>query len=161
MKIKANADNIKTWLNGMARFNSTPDFGTTRILFTKPEIKNREYVKAEMKALGLEVKEDAIGNIFAVLKGEDETLSPVWTGSHIDTVPNAGNFDGMAGVVCGMEALRIIRENNLKHKRDIYVNVYTSEEPTRYGLSCLGSRALAGELHLEDTKKLFDQDEKS
>ena len=46
MKIKANADNIKTWLNGMARFNSTPDFGTTRILFTKPEIKNREYVKA-------------------------------------------------------------------------------------------------------------------
>lgn len=161
MREKANQDHIKKWIEGMARFNSTPEYGTTRILFTKPEVDNREYVKNEMRAIGLEVEEDAIGNIFAKLSGTDSNLAPVWTGSHIDTVPNAGNFDGMAGVVCGMEALRMIKESAAEHKRDIMVNVYTSEEPTRFGLSCLGSRALAGEMNLEDTKKLFDKSGRS
>lgn len=161
MKEKAREINIQNWIEGMAAFNSTPEYGTTRILFTKPEIANRNYVKKEMEALGLKIKEDAIGNIFATLPGTDPMLAPVWTGSHIDTVPNAGNFDGMAGVVCGMEALRMIRESGETHKRDICVNVYTSEEPTRYGLSCLGSRAMAGVLSLDDTKTLFDKDGKS
>lgn len=161
MREKANQDNIKKWIEGMARFNSTPEYGTTRILFTKPELENREYVKSEMRGIGLEVEEDAIGNIFARLAGTKPGLAPVWTGSHIDTVPNAGNFDGMAGVVCGMEALRMIKESNLEHKRDIMVNVYTSEEPTRFGLSCLGSRALAGVMSLEDTKHIFDKSERS
>lgn len=159
--IKANFENISKWLNGMDNFNSTKDFGTTRILFTKPEIENRNYVKNEMRLLGLEVTEDAIGNIFATLKGEDSSLAPVWTGSHIDTVPNAGKFDGMAGVVAGLEAVNIIKQNQLSHKRDIVVLVYTSEEPTRYGLSCLGSRAMSGDLDLELTKNLFDKDDKS
>lgn len=161
MREKANQEHIKKWIEGMARFNSTPEYGTTRILFTKPEVDNREYVKDEMRAIGLEVEEDAIGNIFAKLSGTEPDLAPVWTGSHIDTVPNAGNFDGMAGVVCGMEALRMIKESGANHKRDIMVNVYTSEEPTRFGLSCLGSRALAGVMSLEDTKKLFDKSGRS
>ena len=114
-----------------------------------------------MRGIGLKVEEDAIGNIFAKLDGTEPGLAPVWTGSHIDTVPNAGNFDGMAGVVCGMEALRMIKESNLEHKRDIMVNVYTSEEPTRFGLSCLGSRALAGVMSLEDTKNIFDKSKRS
>lgn len=158
---KANSENIKKWIDGMNRFNATPEFGTTRILFTKQEIANREYVKEEMKKLGLTIREDAIGNIFATLRGSDPTLAPVWTGSHIDTVPNAGRFDGMTGVVSGMEAVRLIRESGAPHPRDIVVVAYTSEEPTRYGLSCLGSRALSGDLMLEDTKELKDQGGKS
>lgn len=67
-------------------------------------------------------------------------------------------FDGMAGVVSGMEALKIIKESGEFHKRNIVVVVYTSEEPTRFELSCLGSRAMAGKLSLEDTKKLEDKD---
>lgn len=149
--------NIQTWIDGMDRFNSTPEFGTTRILFTKPELENRAYVKAEMRKLGLEVSEDGIGNIFATLIGSDPMLAPVWTGSHIDTVPNAGKFDGMAGVACGMEALRLIGESGERHKRNLTVVVFTSEEPTRFGLSCLGSRAMSGDLTLEATKKLLDQ----
>ena len=161
MKEKANVDNIGRWIEGMNAFNSTPEFGTTRILFTKPEIKNREYVKSQMRNLGLDIHEDAIGNIFACLKGTNSHLTPVWTGSHIDTVPNAGKFDGMAGVVCGMEALRMIKESKESHIRDIMVNVYTSEEPTRYGLSCLGSRAMSGDLTIADTKTLVDMGGKS
>lgn len=155
------AENLEKWIEGMNRFNATPEFGTTRILFTKPELANREYVKDEMRKLGLSVKEDAIGNIYACLEGSKPELPYVWTGSHIDTVPNAGKYDGMAGVVCGMEALRMIKESGCKHKRNIMVNVYTSEEPTRYKLSCLGSRAMSGDLNLEDTQRLFDMDGKS
>ncbi|MCD8090616.1 MAG: M20 family metallo-hydrolase [Clostridiales bacterium] len=157
----ANKDNIERILRNIDRFQTGVGEGTTRVLFTEPELAAREYVKNEMKALGLEVKEDAIGNIFGTLKGSDPNLSPVWTGSHIDTVLNAGMFDGMAGVVCGLEAVRLIIVNGIKPKRDISVIVYTSEEPTRFGLSCIGSRALAGVLSLDDTKELKDKDGKN
>lgn len=157
----ADEKRIESWIDGINAFNSTPEYGTTRVLFTEPELANRAYVKAEMEKLGLRVTEDAIGNIFAVLEGSEPTEPPVWTGSHIDTVLNAGKFDGMAGVVCGMEALRLIKESKAPHKRNLAVVVYTSEEPTRFGLSCLGSRAMAGELTLADAAKLYDVDGRS
>lgn len=159
--MRADKKNIQFWIDGMNQFNSTPEFGTTRIVFTKEELKNREYVKEEFRKLGLEVYEDAIGNIYGTLRGREPSLSPVWTGSHIDTVPNAGKFDGMAGVVCGMEAVRLIRESGQQLKRDLTVIAYTSEEPTRYRLSCLGSRAMAGVMSLEDTKEIYDAGGKS
>ncbi len=158
---RADENRIQNWIEEMDCFNATPGFGTTRILFTGPELENRAYVKEEMKKIGLTVSEDAIGNIFATLEGSDPSLAPVWTGSHIDTVPNAGKFDGMAGVICGMEALRLIKESGERHQRNLTVVVYTSEEPTRYGLSCLGSRAMSGDLTLEATRYLTDQDKGS
>lgn len=158
---KADAINIEKWLRTINEFNSTPEFGTTRVLFTEPELKAREYVKHEMEHLGLEVHEDAIGNIFGTLEGNSPELAPVWTGSHIDTVLNAGMFDGMSGVVAGMEAVRLIKEADIKLKRSIVVIVYTSEEPTRFGLCCLGSRALAGHLTLEDAAMLKDENDNS
>ncbi|MGE4548751.1 MAG: M20 family metallo-hydrolase, partial [Intestinibacillus sp.] len=79
-----------------------------------------------------------------------------WTGSHIDTVPNAGMFDGMAGVVAGMEAVRLLQERGATLRRSLTVVVYMSEEPTRFGLSCLGSRILAGDLTAERTASLRD-----
>ncbi|MFT8889734.1 MAG: Zn-dependent hydrolase [Ethanoligenens sp.] len=154
---KADKNRIQHWLEGIDRFNSTPGAGTTRVLFTEPELASRAYIKDEMLKLGLQVQEDAIGNIFGVLEGSDPALPAVWTGSHIDTVPHAGMFDGMAGIVSGMEALRLIRAAGVPHKRNLTVVVYTSEEPTRFGLSCLGSRAMAGVLTLEETKTLFDE----
>lgn len=156
MEIKANAGNIKMWLETINTFNSTPDFGTTRVLFTDEEVKAREYVKSEMRKLNLQVHEDAIGNIFGVLGGTRPDLPPVWTGSHIDTVLNAGMFDGMSGVVAGLEAIRLIQVNKLKHERSIVVVVYTSEEPTRFKVGCLGSRAMAGKLDAEAAEKLVD-----
>lgn len=157
----AKKENIQHWLSVMNTFNSTPEFGTTRIVFTKPEIENRNYVKSEFYKLGLDVTEDSIGNIFARYSGSEPALSPVWTGSHIDTVPNAGMFDGMSGVVCAMEAIRLMKAQHLIPKRDIVIVAYTSEEPTRYGLGCIGSRAMSGDLTLDKTKVLFDQSGRS
>ena len=90
---KAKTENIQNWLEKINSYNSTPEFGTTRVLFTECEVAAREYVKNEMKSLGLVVREDSIGNIFGTLVGNKPELPPVWTGSHIDTVLNAGMFD--------------------------------------------------------------------
>lgn len=158
---KADAGHIKEWLENINTFNSTPEFGTTRVLFTEPEVAARNYVKNEMEKLGLEVSEDAIGNIFGIYEGTDKEASPVWTGSHIDTVLNAGMFDGMSGVVAGLEAVRLIREAGIRPKRSLAVVVYTSEEPTRFRLGCLGSRALAGKLDAKDAATLYDAEGRS
>lgn len=156
--IKADAERIKCWLEHINTFNSTPEFGTTRVLFTEPEIAARDYVKAEMVKLGMKVEEDAIGNIFGIYEGTDSNVAPVWTGSHIDTVLNAGMFDGMSGVVAGLEAVRLIKTAGIKLKRSLVVVVYTSEEPTRFHLGCLGSRALAGKLNMTEATALRDAD---
>lgn len=158
---KADSRNIENWLRKIDEYNDTKEYGTTRVLFTPTELAAREYVKNEMRNLGLEVTEDNIGNIFGTLPGTDRESKPVWTGSHIDTVLNGGMFDGMAGVVGGMEALRLIHNAGLKHKRDISVIVYTSEEPTRFKLCCLGSRAMSGDLKLEDLDKIYDEQGKT
>lgn len=149
--------NIEDALNTLNTFNSTEGEGTTRVLFTDEEVKAREYIKSLMREYGLTVTEDAIGNIFGTLEGSNPELAPVWSGSHIDTVLNAGMFDGMAGVVSAIEALRAIKESGLEHKRNLTAIVYTSEEPTRFGISCIGSRAMAGKLSLEDTKNMKDE----
>lgn len=161
MRYRSAVDNIKEMLEKLNTFNSDPENGTTRILFTPAEIGGRHYIKQEMEKAGLQVREDAIGNIFASLPGSDPDLPPVWTGSHIDTVLHAGMFDGMAGVIAGIEALRLIKASGIPHKRTIEVIVYTSEEPARFGLGCLGSRALAGCLSLEEAAELTDQEGKS
>lgn len=158
---KASSANLKNDLETINTFNSTPGEGTTRVLFTPEELEARAYVKNRMEELGMTVYEDAIGNIFGKLPGSKPSLSPVWTGSHIDTVLHGGQFDGMAGVVSGLEAIRLIKESGLPRKRNIEVIVFTSEEPTRFGLGCIGSRALAGKLTLADTAQLLDDTGKS
>lgn len=157
----ASPANIQRILEKLNTFNSDQTGGTTRVLFTPPELEARSYIKKEMIDLGLSVREDAIGNIFGTLAGTEPELPAVWTGSHIDTVLHAGMFDGMAGVVAGLEAVRMIQASGASFKRNIEVIVYTSEEPTRFGLGCLGSRAMAGELSLEQAYSLKDADGKS
>ncbi len=156
---KANEERIRIGLETLATFDSTPDQpGTTRMLFTKEELIARSYVKELMRKTGMTVTEDAIGNIFGTLPGEEPDTAPVWSGSHIDTVINAGKYDGMVGVIGAIEACRIIRDAGKAHRRSITVIVFTSEEPTRFGAGCIGSRAMAGHLDLEGTKALLDDD---
>lgn len=149
-------DQIRTWLEELSRFNATPGLGITRILFTPEEVQGREYLKDEMRKLGLRVEEDPIGNIYGIFEGAEPQLGQIWTGSHGDSVPNAGMFDGTAGIIGGLEAVRLMKLAGFRPKRSIVVVVYTSEEPTRFGTGCLGSRALAGKLSLEDARVLKD-----
>ncbi len=161
MESNMTQNNIKNELEFLTRFNATPDCGITRMVFSKEDLEARKYVKELMTQVGMKVTEDAIGNIFGTLEGEDRELPPVWSGSHIDTVRNGGMFDGMVGVIGAIEACRWIKEHNVAHKRSIVAVVYTSEEPTRFGYGCIGSHALTGHLSLEETKNLRDDEGES
>ena len=157
--LHANSSRIQQQLQTLSSFNSDPSQpGITRMLFSKEEIEARNYVKSLMKEAGLSITEDAVGNIFGTLKGTNPSLAPVWSGSHIDTVINAGKYDGTIGVIGAIEACRMIKEAGLSHERDITAIVYTSEEPTRFGVGCLGSRALAGHLSIEEAKEMRGDD---
>ncbi|MCI2106643.1 MAG: M20 family metallo-hydrolase [Intestinimonas sp.] len=156
--LHADAGWIRRRLEKINTFNDTPEFGTTRVMLTETELSCREYVKREMRDLGLEVTEDTVGNIFGAWRGREPSLAPIWTGSHIDTVLNAGMFDGMAGVVAGLEAVRLLKNAGEHPRRTLVVVVYLSEEPTRFGLSCLGSRIMAGDLDERAIRTLKDKD---
>ena len=107
------------------------------------------------------LREDAVGNLFARWPGKDPALPPVATGSHIDAIPNAGRYDGVVGVLGGLEAMRALKRTGFTPWRSIELIVFTAEEPTRFGIGCLGSRLLSGSLPLERAVALRDDEGRS
>jgi N-carbamoyl-L-amino-acid hydrolase len=108
------------------------------------------------KEAGLAVRQDAIGNIFARWNGSDSAASAVGTGSHIDAIPNAGKYDGVVGVLGGLEAIRALQRSGFRPKHSIELLLFATEEPTRFGIGCLGSRLLSGTLSADAAAKLKD-----
>lgn len=158
MKWNNDVTQIQTWIETLKQFNCTPEAGITRHLFTPEDMAARKYIIGEMEKLGLTVSQDAIGNIYAVCEGTEPELAPVWSGSHLDTVYQGGAFDGISGVVSALESIRLIKEAGLSHKRSIVAAVFSGEEPARFGIGCIGSRALIGQLTTEMTKEYKDPD---
>jgi ureidoglycolate amidohydrolase len=136
------ADEIET----LARISDAPYPAVTRVLFTPPDLRARAHLRERFAEAGLAVRQDAVGNVFARWEGTDPALAPVATGSHVDAIPEAGRFDGVVGVLGGLEAIRALRAAGHRPRRSIELIVFTAEEPTRFGIGCLGSRALAGVL---------------
>jgi ureidoglycolate amidohydrolase len=130
----------------------------TRVLFSPADRRGRDFVKNLCREAGLSLREDAVGNIFARREGTDPQLAPVATGSHIDAIPNAGKFDGVVGVLGALEALRALQAAGFQPKRSLELIIFTAEEPTRFGLGCLGSRMLSGVLSPESAANLRDRD---
>lgn len=148
-------------LDTLAGFSDTPKPAITRILFTKPDLEARAYLKGLCEEAGLRVREDGLGNIFARLEGSVSELPAVGTGSHFDAIPYAGMYDGTVGVLGGLEAIRALQRSGFKPYRSIELLIFTAEEPTRFGIGCLGSRALSGVLNPESLRLLKDQEGKS
>src|ERR1700692_4682232 len=122
------------------------------------EIEALGWRKALWEECGLVVREDAIGNIFARWTGSDPAAPAIGTGSHIDAIPNAGKYDGVVGVLGGLEAIRALQRSGFRPRRSIELLMFTSEEPTRFGIGCIGSRMLSGTLPAEDARRLKDKD---
>ncbi len=141
----------------LARISSWEAPAITRVLFSKEDLEARAWLVGKFEAAGLVVRTDAVGNIFATWVGSEPDLSAVATGSHIDAIPNAGRFDGVVGVLGGLEAVRRLREAGYQPRRSIEIVMFTAEEPTRFGLGCLGSRLLAGTLAVERAARLTDE----
>jgi N-carbamoyl-L-amino-acid hydrolase len=116
----------------------------TRIVFTPDDLRARAWLKHLATEAGLAIREDAIGNTFFRWVGTDPDLPVVATGSHIDAIPHAGMYDGTVGVLGGLEAIRALQRAGVRPRRSIELVLLTSEEPTRFGIGCLGSRLLGG-----------------
>ncbi|MGV9799280.1 M20 family metallo-hydrolase [Mycobacterium sp. NPDC003449] len=128
-----------------------PDqLGWTRQVFGEPYRSSRDLVAAKMRQCGLDVHTDTAGNIIGVLRGKHTGAPALVTGSHTDTVTGGGRFDGIVGVMGALELVRQLRENDITLTRDLIVVDFLGEESNDWGLSCLGSRCLAGELTAAD-----------
>lgn len=143
-------------IDELAAISQEPAPVVTRVLFSEADLRARAYVKALFAQAGLVVREDAAGNIFARWPGRDSQKPPVATGSHIDAIPNAGRFDGVVGVLGAIEAVRALKRERFEPAASIELIVFTAEEPTRFGIGCLGSRMLAGAIGLDRVAGLRD-----
>jgi ureidoglycolate amidohydrolase len=161
VNLQISGERLDRELEELAAFSETPSPAVTRIVFSEQDSAARAWLKRKFAEASLQVREDAVGNTFARWMGSDDALPAVGTGSHIDAIPNAGRFDGTVGVVGGLEAIRALQESGFAPRRSIELLLFTSEEPTRFGLGCLGSRLLAGALTPERAKGLQDADGKS
>jgi len=156
--MEVNIERIKKDIEELNKFNQTPEKGCTRFSYTPEDRLARNYLIAEMQKIGLEVIIDPIGNIRGRLAGSNPSAPAVLVGSHLDTVRNGGKFDGVLGVVCGLEVLRIIQENSILLNNPLELVIFAEEEGCRFGVSMIGSKAMTGKLRLEDLKSLKDEE---
>lgn len=131
--------------------------GVDRLALTAADGEGRRHVVAKMRALGLEVTIDRIGNVFGRRAGRSRDLAPVMMGSHIDSVPTAGRFDGCLGVLGGLEVVRALELAKIETERPIVVGFFTDEEGSRFGTDMLGSAVATGRIRLEDAYALRDR----
>ena len=156
MNTAINQDRLISEIEALAGISEADPPAVTRIVFTARDLEARAWLRAKFEEAGLAVRQDAIGNTFARWAGADESASPVATGSHIDAIPNAGKYDGVVGVLGGLEAIRALQQSGFRPTRSIELILFTSEEPTRFGIGCLGSRMLSGTLAPESARALKD-----
>jgi ureidoglycolate amidohydrolase len=158
MSVTINRERLLSEIDSLASFSDAEAPAVTRIVFSPTDLKARAWMRARCEEAGLSVRQDAVGNTFARWNGSDPSAPVVGTGSHIDAIPNAGKFDGVVGVLGGLEAIRALQQSGFHPKHSIELLIFTSEEPTRFGIGCLGSRLLSGTLSADAARKLTDSD---
>ena len=158
MTLAINRERLLSEIEALAAISEAEPPVVTRVVFTPSDLKARAWMKARCEEAGLTLREDAVGNTFARWNGSDPAAPVVGTGSHIDAIPNAGKYDGVVGVLGGLEAIRALQRKGFHPKHSIELLIFTSEEPTRFGIGCLGSRLLSGTLHPDAARGLKDNE---
>jgi N-carbamoyl-L-amino-acid hydrolase len=158
MSLTIDRDRLLSEIEALALISEAEPPVVTRIVFTPSDLRARAWMKARCVEAGLSVREDPVGNTFARWNGSDASAPVVGTGSHIDAIPNAGKYDGVVGVLGGLEAIRALQHAGFRPKHSIELLIFTAEEPTRFGIGCLGSRLLSGTLPPDAAQKLKDND---
>jgi ureidoglycolate amidohydrolase len=158
MKIEVDRDCLAAEIEELGSISEAEPPVVTRIVFSPADLKARAWLIAGCEKAGLAVRQDAVGNIFARWTGSEPSAAAVGTGSHMDAIPNAGKYDGVVGVLGGLEAIRSLQRTGFRPKHSIELLMFTSEEPTRFGIGCLGSRLLSGTMSPDAARKLADKD---
>lgn len=151
-------ERIEDHIVNISDFTATPGKGTTRLTYSPEDLQTRNYIKEKMKEYGLKVREDGFGNIFGKLEGTLKDAPSVMVGSHFDSVPNGGAYDGPAGVVAALEVAALFGKTNVTPKYPLEVVALVEEEGSRFGGGLMGSRGMVGLLSDEDFRNLKDKD---
>ena len=156
--LRVDGDRLWNSLMEMARIGATPKGGVCRLALTDLDRQGRDLFAKWAKALGCTVTVDRAGNMFARREGRDPALPAVMTGSHLDTQPTGGRFDGVYGVLAGIEVLRTLADAKIETDRAVEVAVWTNEEGSRFSPAMMGSGAYAGVFPMDeiDAKKDID-----
>lgn len=142
--LRVNATRIEQRILRLSEFGKNPQGGVSRVAFSEADIRGRAYIMSLMREAGLTVNIDAAGNILGRRDGRDPKLPPILFGSHIDSVPNGGNYDGDVGVIGAIECAQVLSDSGIITRRPLEVVVFSDEEG---GLA--GSRAMIGALSPE------------
>ncbi|MDD3802642.1 MAG: Zn-dependent hydrolase [Desulfuromonas thiophila] len=141
----------------LAQFGLQADGGVSRLAFSKADQQARSWLIQRMQQLGLQVQLDAAGNLRGRLAGDQPHLSAIATGSHLDSVPNGGHYDGVIGVLAGLEVVRRLRRNGQRLARSVEVINFAAEESSRFGIATLGSKAITGKLTASELEQIHDE----
>jgi N-carbamoyl-L-amino-acid hydrolase len=156
--LSVNGERLWQSLMEMARIGATEKGGVCRLALTDLDRQARELFVRWCEEAGCAVRVDAMGNVFARREGEDPSLAPVGTGSHLDTQPTGGRFDGIYGVMAGLEIVRTLNDHDIRTRAPVEVVVWTNEEGSRFPPAMLGSGVFCGEFDLEYGHSRADHD---
>ena len=151
--LTVNQERLWGRLMEMAIHGALPGGGCDRQALTDADLAGRELFIGWCRAIGCDIRIDTIGNIFARRSGSDDSLPPVITGSHLDTQPSGGKFDGVYGVLGGLEVLHTLHENDITTLHPLEVVVWTNEEGCRFDTAMMGSAVWSGAMALESAWK--------
>lgn len=156
-QLRINGERLQRSLLELAKIGATPKGGVCRLALSDLDQQGRTWVIDQAKALGLSVSIDQIGNTFMRRAGRCSKLPPVMTGSHIDTQPTGGKYDGNYGVLAGLEVIATLNENGIETEAPIEVVFWTNEEGSRFTPVMMGSGVFAGAFSLEHAYSRTDQ----
>ena len=159
--IRIDSDRLWQSLMELAKIGATEKGGVCRLALTDLDRQARDLFRQWGEAAGCRISVDKMGNIFARRPGKDESLPPVMTGSHIDTQPTGGKFDGNYGVMAGLEVIRTLNDFNYETTRPVEVVVWTNEEGSRFAPAMVASGVFAGAFDLDYGLSRKDVDGKS
>ncbi|WP_078547539.1 M20 family metallo-hydrolase [Litchfieldia alkalitelluris] len=151
-----NGSRVATRLEEISNIGLTSDGGSNRVGFSKEERQAKELVKKWMIELELEVKEDGAGNVFGRLNGINNEMPAILAGSHLDSVPNGGHFDGPLGVVAALEVVESWKETGYQPVRPFEVVIFSDEEGARFNGGLTGSEAMMGDVDVSHKLTLKD-----
>jgi len=155
--LRVNGDRLWSRLMQMAEIGATAHGGCNRQALTDEDMAGRKLLSQWAEAAGCRTRVDAVGNIFVRRVGTDDTLPAVMTGSHLDTQPTGGKFDGVYGVLAGLEVIESLNDHGLATAHPIELSVWCNEEGSRFPMAMMGSAVWSGRLPLETAYALTDR----
>jgi N-carbamoyl-L-amino-acid hydrolase len=157
MAMKIDRKRLEQSIEDLGKIGATARGGLTRVALTDEDRRGRDWLVARMTDAGLRVTVDQMGNIFGERAGE-AALPPVMMGSHADSVPTGGRYDGQLGVLCGLEVIRTLNDARVRTRHPVTLVIFTNEEGARFQPAMIASGVMAGKIALEDAYNARDKD---